>query len=386
MMRTWTRREIVTAAGRGVAGLATAGLLAACGRAAGVATGPAPTPATAAASRALKKVGVILGGPTIYEAFANASVAQYLGYFRDEGLELDMIPSAGSDQAVQEVAAGKVLVGWPSPDPVILGYQSSQNLKLKWLYTSYQGFIYDLRTVAGSPITSIKDLAGKTIGVVSLASAALWAAKAMLRENGVDPARVTFVAIGQGSQAASAIKAGRVDAVALWDAVYAQLANEGIRFNPPFQSPTLSRLFSNGFVVTPQTLTGERTMLVGLCRAIAKGTVWVLNNPEQAVRIHWHLYPATKPSGMPEDQALQRSLAVLKARLPYLTLDWVSVKKWGYNAPERWAAYEQFLYGLGILQQHVDVTQIYTNDLIDDVNRFDAAAIADQAKKFVFAG
>ena len=378
-MSGWTRRQALRFAGRAALGLA--GWRALAGPPGSV---EAPLRADAGPARTLRKVELILGGPQINEGFVTIAVGQYLGFYRDEGIDLELIPSAGSNQAVQEVAAGKVPVGFPSPDPVILGSQPEIGLKLKWVYTAYQGFIYDIRTPVGSPIRTLKDLTGKTIGVVNLASAAVPAAKAILRENGVDPASVTFVGIGVGAQAAGTIRAGRVDAVAVWDAIYAELENENIRLNPPVVSPTLRKLFSNGLVVLPQTLGTDRAILTGLCRAMAKGTVWTHANPEQAVRLFWQVYPASKAAGFSEDEALRRSLHVLRARLFNMTLDWVPIKQWGWNDPTRWTAYEAFLYAQGLERARVDITQLFTNALIPEINRFDAAAVAAQAKTYVF--
>lgn len=366
-MNRWTRRQILRSAGRAALGLAGLGAL-----------GPA-----ARAGPGVRNVGIVLGGPQINEGFVTIAVGQYMGYYRTEGLEVSLIPSGGSSQAVQEVAAGKAPVAFPSPDPVILGYQPDSGLQLKWFYTAYQGFIYDIRTPAGSPLRSVKDLAGKTIGVVNLASAAVPAVKGMLHENGVDPRTVSFVGIGVGAQAAGTIRAGRVDAVAVWDVIYAELENEGIVLNPPFVSPTLRRLFSNGLAVLPATLDSDRAMLVGLCRAMAKGTVWTFANPEQAVRIFWRVYPQSKSVGMGEDEALRRSLHALKARLANMSLSWVPIKKWGWNEPARWTAYEAFLYEQGILKTHINVSQLFTNALVADVNNFDAPGIEQQAKTFV---
>ena len=375
-MTRWTRREALRKAGRGAAALALLHGLVPAGRGAAV-------PLAAEAAPVLKRYAIVLGGPEINEGFVTIAVGQHLGYYRDEGVDVELIPSGGSNQAVQQVAAGKIPLGLPSPDPVILGYQPDAGLRLKWIYTSYQGFIYDIRTPAGSPLRSLRDLRGKTIGVVNLASAAVPAAKAMLHENGVDPASANFVAIGVGAQAATAVRAGRVDAVAVWDAIYAQLENEGIRFNPPVVSPVLRKLFSNGLVVLPGLLETDRPQLTRLCRAMAKGTVWTFANPKEAVRIFWRVYPQAKPVGIPEDQALQRSLHVLSARLTNMTLDWVPVKRWGWSAPNRWVAYESFLYAQGILRTHVDVTAVYTNDLLGEANAFDSAAVAAHAKSYV---
>ncbi len=376
-----TRRQVLTSMGRAAAGLAGLG----AARAGAAVASPTSAWGAPATPRPIRKVNVVLGGPLINEGFVTVAVGQHLGYYRDEGLEIVLIPSGGSNQAVQEVGAGKIPIGLPSPDPVILGYQPDNNLKLKWVYTAYQGFIFDLRVVAGSPIRSIRDLAGKTIGVVNLASAAVPAARAMVHENGVDPKTVGFVAIGAGAQAAVALRSGRVDAAALWDTIYAEVEQEGVKFNPPFVSPTLKKLFSNGVVVTPRTFESDRDTIVGICRAMAKGTVWTLANPDQAVRIFWHVYPASKAVGLGEEEAFRRSRIVLGARLANMTLDWVPIKRWGWNDPTRWAAYEKFLFDQGIEKERVDTTQVYTNGLIADINRFAADAIAAHARAYVFA-
>ena len=365
--RRWTRRQVVRAAGGAALGLTGVDVF-------GRETRAAP---------GVRTVEIALGGPQINEGLVTIAVGQHMGYYRAEGLEVSLIPTGGSNQAVQEVAAAKIPVAFPSPDPVILGYQPDVGLRLKWFYTAYQGFIYDIRTPAGSPLRSVKDLAGKTIGVVNLASAAVPAVKGMLHENGVDPRTVSFVGIGVGAQAAGAIRAGRVDAVAVWDTIYAELDNEGINLNPRFVSPTLRSLFSNGLAVLPATLQSDRAMLVGLCRAMAKGTVWTFANPEQAVRIFWRVYPQSKPVGMGEEDALRRSLHVLKARLVNMSLSWVPIKKWGWNEPARWTAYETFLYEQGILKTRVNVAQLFTNALVVDANTFDTRAIEQQARTYV---
>lgn len=366
-MTRWTRRQALGHLGRLALGTAAGW---------GVVSRPA------AGAGALRKVGIILGGPQINEGFVTIAVAQYLGFYRDEGIEVELIPSGGSNQAVQEVAAGKVLVGVPSPDPVILGYQPEAGLRLLWIYTAYQGFIYDIRTPAGSPLRSLAELGGKTIGVVNLASAAVPAAKAMLHENGVDPRSVSFVGIGVGSQgrrgAGGARGRGRPvghdlrgsgkrgdqvqPALRLADAQEAVQQRPG---GPPHDLPGRAGA-ARGPV--PGDGHGDR---VDLRQSRAGGAHLLARLPgEQAGRLQRGRGPLALPPRAPgaarqHDPRLGPGPAV------------------GVERPPRWTAYEKFLYDQGIEKTRVDVTRIFPNALIPEINRFDAAALTEQAKTYV---
>ncbi len=49
-------------------------------------------------------------------------------------------------------------------------------------------------------------------------------------------------------------------------------------------------------------------MVVGMCRGIAKAVHFGLHNPDAAVRIHWKLYPQSKPQGSDEAKLLRVDL------------------------------------------------------------------------------
>jgi len=58
------------------------------------------------------------------------------------------------------------------------------------------------------------------------------------------------------------------------------------------------------------------------------------------------------------------------------------VKKWGENSEANYAAYADFLLHNGVLKEKVDVNDLITNDLIEDINKFDQAAIVKLAKEY----
>jgi NitT/TauT family transport system substrate-binding protein len=56
------------------------------------------------------------------------------------------------------------------------------------------------------------------------------------------------------------------------------------------------------------------------------------------------------------------------------------VKRWGESSIKDFDAYEDFLLRWKVIKEKVPATDIVTNELIDDVNKFDAAAVTAEAK------
>ena len=54
----------------------------------------------------------------------------------------------------------------------------------------------------------------------------------------------------------------------------------------------------------------------------------------------------------------------------------------GENSETNYAAYVDFLVKNGVLKDKVPASDLITNDLIDDINKFDAAAIETMAKSY----
>src|SRR5690606_37922542 len=73
--------------------------------------------------------------------------------------------------------------------------------------------------------------------------------------------------------------------------------------------------FNAGLIVRQEDIEKNRAMLVALARGVAKSILFARTNPEAAVRIHWKVYPGTKPRGVSEEEAMRRSLMPLQARL-----------------------------------------------------------------------
>jgi NitT/TauT family transport system substrate-binding protein len=317
---------------------------------------------------------------TISAAASPFAIATRMGWFRQAGVNLDLIALPGSTDCVKNVATGELAVSLPSIEP--LAIIRPQGVKMKNYYTAYQGNTYGLAVAADSPIKSIADLKGKRIGVTSMSSAGVIIARALVADHGMDPDRdVSIVVAGEAAQTAALLRGKQVDALSQFDTQYALIENAGVKMRM-LDNEAIAHFPANGFVALEATLQARRADAVALAQSYAKGTIFAIANPEAAVRILYEVYPQTKPTGKDEATAIRDDVKVLEARAPKWTLEAGGVTRWGENSVANYAAYVDFLVKWGVLKQKVDARDLVTNDLIGDINKFDPAEIVKQAKSY----
>ncbi|ACZ38932.1 ABC transporter substrate-binding protein [Sphaerobacter thermophilus] len=327
-----------------------------------------------------RRVQILLAAQAWNVSFAPWVVAEEMGYFEEEGIEPDWVMVAGSTDVTKQVASGSGMIGAPSPEPVIIGHQASQGMQIRYFYTLYRRNIYSIAVPADSPIQTAADLKGKRVGVTSMGSAGVINIKAVLKEAGLDPEDATVVAIGESGQAAAAVQKGEVDALSLWDAQYAILENQGIALRY-LDTPSLTKLPSNSLLARDEDLEKDPDLFARVARAVAKGTIFTLENPDAAVRIVWKRHPDTKPAGMPEEEAFAQAKHILEARSERLWLE-EGVTQWGYSDPEVYHAFVDFMAEQGLITEPVNSEDLYTNELLDTINDFDADAVREQARNW----
>src|SRR5207253_1622274 len=268
-----------------------------------------------------------------------------MGWFREEGVEVELVPLPGSTDCVRTVATGELPFALPSVEPLAIG--RPQGIQARVFYTAYQGNVYGFAVPAWSPVRTFADLKGKTIGVTSLASAGVIIARALAATAGLDPDRdVSIVVAGEGAQTAAMLRSRQVDALSQFDTQYAMVENAG-----------------------------DRQLCVALGRGYAKGTIFVIANPEAAIRILYEVFPETRPTGKDEATALHDDARVLEARIPNWTLEKSGVRRWGESSTANYAAYLDFLSRWGVVTRRVPVTDLVTNELIPEINRLDPGRI-----------
>lgn len=319
---------------------------------------------------------------TVSSAAAPFAVATKLGWFAAANIKVELKPLPGSTDCVKLVATHDVDYGLPSIEPVAI--IRPQGVKIKNFYTAYQGNIYGIAVPADSPVKSFDELKGKRIGVTSMASAGVIIARAIAANHGWNADRdITIVVVGEAAQTAALLRSGQIEALSQFDTQYALTENAGVKLRMlDKDNAVIARFPANGFIALEETLATKRAQAVALAQAYAKGTIFTLNNPEAAIRILWEVFPQTRSPGKSEADALRDDVKTLEARARNWRPEAGGVSKWGENSEKNYADYVDFLVKNGVLKQKVPAADLITNDLIDDINKFDAAAIAKQAKGY----
>ncbi len=338
-------------------------------------------PGSAEAGQALRKVRFMVGAGTVTPMLSNLTVGQELGFYREEGLDVEFAAAAGTGGSLGLVATGAAEFGVSTAPPLLLAAAKGSDMGLVIVYTWTKDIHWQFVVRAESPIGDARELQGKKIGVQSFGDSAYPGAKAMLREVGVDPEKdVSFISVGLGASAGGALQRGQVDALSIWDGAYAAIENLGFRLKYLPLTPGVKELFGAGVAVRRETMAQHRAMVVGLLRGVAKGTVVSLESPEAAAMIHWKLFPESRPKGKSEADALRETVHIITSRTGKYMLDPVKMPKYGMNYPKGW---ETFVKVLDLDPAKVgDVRRFYTNELIDEANQFDQEKIRALARNW----
>lgn len=334
--------------------------------------------ATTAAQAQIETVRVGWCSRTVSSAGAPFAIATKMGWFEKAGIKIELVPLPGSGDCTKLVATGEIPFALPSVEPVLV--IRPQGADVKMYYTAYQGNIYGIAVPEASPIKTVADLKGKKIGVIGMGSAGAIVARALVTDAGMDPTKdVSIVVAGEGGQTAALVANGSVDALSQFDTQYALVQNAGVKLRL-LEHPGLGQFPSNGFIALGETLKTKRKQAIAVAQGYAMGTSFAMTNPEAAIRILWEVYPQTKATGKDEATAMRDDIATLMARARNWDYARVGAKRWGDNVEANYTPFVDWLLKNGVIKQKLPFTEYVANDLLDDINAFDGAAVVAAAK------
>ncbi|HWM47236.1 MAG TPA: ABC transporter substrate-binding protein [Xanthobacteraceae bacterium] len=183
------------------------GRLAVAGLALVLATGVATAQSKPKVSIAIGGAGCLCYLPTV--------LAQQLGEFDKAGVTVEMINFKGGSQALTAVLGGSADVVSGYFDHCVNLAAKNQAMQSIVVYDRFPGFALVVAPKGG--ITSVKDLAGKNVGVSAPGSSTHFFLNYILRKAGVDPSSVGVIGVGLDSTAVAAMEQGKVDAAIMLD-------------------------------------------------------------------------------------------------------------------------------------------------------------------------
>jgi ABC-type nitrate/sulfonate/bicarbonate transport system substrate-binding protein len=232
--------------------------------AAGIAS---PLPVRAAAGKALTPVNI--GAANVGLPLVLQRMIADLGTMADFGLEPKFLNVADANRLMGALIAGQIdICALSGFAPVPVAVEKGAKLKI----VSGSTLLLNQCVFAKDPaIKTVKDLAGKTIGVGSLGSLLHQLMVAILKKKGVDLATVKFANVGSNQDVFRAVVAGVVDAGPSTIDVYNRQAEYGVHSLSDGEFWTeLPEYTQQGSYTSDQAIATKRDALVAVLAAYAK--------------------------------------------------------------------------------------------------------------------
>lgn len=172
------------------------------------------------------RVAIAVGGKASFY-YLPLTIAEQLGYFKAEGLEVEISDFAGGARALQAVVGG-------SADVVSGAFEHTINLQGKNQF--FRAFVmqgrapqiaFGVSTKTMANFKTVADLRGKKIGVSAPGSSTNMVANLVLSRAGVKASEVSFIGVGTAAGALTALRSGQIDAICNVDPVMTMLEQKG---------------------------------------------------------------------------------------------------------------------------------------------------------------
>jgi len=169
-----------------------------------------------ASGAALAKITIAIGGAGCL-CYLPTVLAEQLGEYKKAGVEIELINFRGGSQALTAVIGGSADVVSGYYDHCVNLAARNQNLQAFVVYDRYPGLVLGVSPKHTGEIKSVKDLAGKKVGVSAPGSSTDFFLKYLLARNSVSPDSVAVIGIGLDATAVAAMEQGTVDAAVMTD-------------------------------------------------------------------------------------------------------------------------------------------------------------------------
>ncbi|RZN16215.1 ABC transporter substrate-binding protein [Bradyrhizobium sp. Leo121] len=171
---------------------------------------------TSGLAAAQSKVTIAVGGGACL-CYLPTVLAKQLGEYEKAGLAVELVDLKGGSDALKAVLGGSADVVSGYFDHCVNLAAKRQELQAFVVYDRYPGLVLVVSPKHTSEINSIKDLAGKKIGVSAPGSSTDFFLKYLLKKNGLDPTSASVIGVGLGATAVAAMEQGQIDAAVMLD-------------------------------------------------------------------------------------------------------------------------------------------------------------------------
>jgi NitT/TauT family transport system substrate-binding protein len=172
------------------------------------------------------KLTLAVGGKNLLY-YLPLTIAEQRGYFRSEGLDVNIVDFAGGSQALRAVVGGSADVVSGAFEHTVNMQAKGQRLRAFVLQGRAPQIVLGVNPKTMPNYKTVADLKGKKIGVTAPGSSTNVMANFVLAKAGLKPSDVSIIGVGTSSGAAAAMRSGQIDAMSNLDPVVTLLQRSG---------------------------------------------------------------------------------------------------------------------------------------------------------------
>ena len=173
-----------------------------------------------------KEVKLGVGGKSLLY-YLTLTLTERLGYFKEQGLDVEISDFAGGAKALQALVGGSVDVVTGAYEHTIRMQAKGQDIRALVELGRYPAISVMIRKDKAAAYKSPADLKGMKIGVTAPGSSTQMLVQFMLASAGLKAEDVSFVGVGASGTAVAAMRKGEIDAMSNLDPVIAKLEKDG---------------------------------------------------------------------------------------------------------------------------------------------------------------
>ncbi len=285
-------------------------------------------------------------------------IAKEKGYFKKEGLSVEVKRGFGSGRTTKAVGTGASTLGYADSGTMLKGIAGGLNLKLVSIV--YANLPMVIVSDAAKGIKTPMDLEGKSVGLTKGGSTSVML-PIMFKSAGVDPSKVKIIHVASGMEDISLIK-GKVDSAA--DFYFASVAAygwpDGRKTNTIWYSDYGVDIYGIGIMATPETIQSKPKMIRGFLRAIFTAYKDMLKDPEGAFDIVAKFKPELKGARKVET-------AKIRAISKVILTDEIRKKGFGYMNRDKIKRTRDTVFTQYNVKKNVPLDDIYTNEFLPNI-------------------
>jgi NitT/TauT family transport system substrate-binding protein len=269
------------------------------------------------------------------------------------------------------------------PSVFLMAILKDQGLPVRVYFDNMNINIFGWAVKPGSPIKAPADLVGKKVAIAVVGWDALW--NPIVAAAGADWKKINYLVVGLGvNPRLDALHSGKVDAIVTWNGEFPgfDLASKNAGKGPLrfISGEKFLKTPANGWAAAEDRLDKDRDLLVRAARAQAKSMWFTKTNPVEAAKIFHKYYPtiASKPGNA---EAIAKDYnntgftsgasGTLKHGL-------------GFSNAARWQNLLDSAYKFKLTKNHLKAADMFTNDMLAEINNFDKNAVIKFAKAYKF--